>query len=70
MKKFEDPKEHPDDVDFQKAIDESAAPIVLTSSLTFSEELSEASQKFPAVASVVIGLFFGGPNAVWSAIKM
>ena len=51
FEKFEDPKEHPDDVDFQKAIDESSAPIVLTSSLTFSEELSEASQKFPAVAS-------------------
>ena len=61
LKKFEDPKEHPDDVDFQKAIDESSAPIVLTSSLTFSEELSEASQKFPAVASVVMPIF-GGPN--------
>lgn len=62
LKKFEDTKEHPDDVDFQKAIDESAAPVVLTSSLTFAEELNEASQKFPAV-SVVVAPIFGGPNA-------
>lgn len=62
LKKFEDPKEHPDDIDFQKAIDESSAPVVLTSSLTFAEALSEASQKFPAVKNVIEPIF-GGQNA-------
>lgn len=52
LKKFEDPKEHPDDKDFQKAIDENPVPIVLTSTLTFEGQSAKS----------VIAPIFGGPN--------
>lgn len=55
LKKFEDPKDHPDDIDFQKAIDESPVPVVLTSTLAFNEDGS--------VKSVIAPIFLG-PNVI------
>ncbi len=69
LKKFEDPAAHPDDQDFQKAIDESAVPVVLTSSLNFSEKPAEGSLKFPEYKSVT-GPIFNGPNASTGYINM
>lgn len=65
LKKFEPsevssaPITHPDDVDFQKAINESAASVVLTSTLTFSEKAKEGSLEFPQYKDSIWPIFSG-----------
>lgn len=57
LKKFIVPGAHPDDVNFQTAIDESVSPVVLFSSLLFSDEAVDLSEKLPAYKSVVAPIF-------------
>ncbi len=49
---------HPDDVDFQKALDESGQ-VVLTSSLVFAENVDEGSNRFPETSGVTEPIFHG-----------
>lgn len=66
LKKFEPLKDeektqliHPDDVDFQKSTSEMNFPIVLVSSLIFSETVSEMSEKFAKHQGVILPIFKG-----------
>lgn len=52
---------HPDDDDFQKAIDENPSPVVLTSSLVFSEDVASFGDEFPAYSKIIEPIF-GGEN--------
>ena len=61
LRKFEaDPNgeglTHPDDIDFQKAIDESGG-VVLTSSLVFPAEAKDASAGFPKHSGIIVPIF-------------
>lgn len=62
LKKFETggtgTSTHPDDTDFQKAISESG-PVILSSSLIFSDTIGEMSEEFPPYKGLILPIFSG-----------